>query len=66
VDIIRGEGKRGNGGNMAEDGVEAIAELIMKDEFGMTDTIKEMVAVRIKVFATEAERRNGGCKKGNA
>ena len=54
MDIIRGEGKRGNGGNMAKDGVEAIAELVMKDEFGMIDTIKKMVAVRIKEFATEA------------
>jgi hypothetical protein len=54
VDVIRRESKRGKGGKMTENRVEAIAELIMEGKFGVVDAVEEVVARGIKKGAAKA------------
>jgi hypothetical protein len=65
VNTFRGKGERRKGGEMTEDGIEAVSEFVMKCDFGVTNAIEEMIAKGVKTSATEASRWMWGREKGN-
>ena len=57
VDVIRSEGKGGEGAEVAENGVEAITKLVMEGEFRVVNAVEEVVTEGIKAGAAETGRR---------
>ena len=65
MDIIRGESEGRERGDMAKDRVKAVSKLVMKEKFGVIDTVEKVITVWVEGCAAEAMRCIWGWEEGD-